>query len=493
MCYSTSNPTAVVQQPNHKPTEPEPEFKRPLEKVERFIITSAQNSTPLNRKFFASLLCAKRYLKAELLVVPFRYKNPTSVFSERQKKADELFPKEVRPYLWNQRLRLNANLTLLADIRTQPTAVEPLSGFDAMTGAESAILGHTKLQLRTVATPSNKFPKILTTTGACTVPNYTDSRAGKLGEFHHTLGAVLVEIQGKIFHLRHLNANKTTGEFTDLLTTYHPSGHRKAARPLALVFGDTHVDFIDGAVERATFGAGGMVDTLNPRALVFHDLLDAYSCNPHHKDNPFIAVAKHASFLNDIQKEIGRAIRFVWDRTKGERESVIVGSNHDEFVARYMKSQDWRQDPANAKFYLRTASYLVENLRISDHGFSMPNPFAVWFKWLTGPNDNGNLRILGADESYTKAGIELGMHGDRGPNGAKGSARNLRCIGVKSIIGHSHTPAIEEGCYQVGTSTSLRLEYNAGPSGWLNTHCVLHADGKRQLINIIDGNWRLNG
>jgi hypothetical protein len=35
------------------------------------------------------------------------------------------------------------------------------------------------------------------------------------------------------------------------------------------------------------------------------------------------------------------------------------------------------------------------------------------------------------------------------------------------------------------------LEYTAGPSSWLNTHCLLHADGKRQLIHIIDGKWRL--
>ncbi len=89
------------------------------------------------------------------------------------------------------------------------------------------------------------------------------------------------------------------------------------------------------------------------------------------------------------------------------------------------------------------------------------------------------------------AGVELGMHGDRGPNGSRGSIKNLRRIGVKSIIGHSHTPGIEEGCYQVGTSTVLNLEYANGPSSWLNTHCLLYPNGKRTLVNIIDGKWRL--
>lgn len=88
-------------------------------------------------------------------------------------------------------------------------------------------------------------------------------------------------------------------------------------------------------------------------------------------------------------------------------------------------------------------------------------------------------------------GIELSLHGDQGPNGARGSLKNLRRIGTKAIIGHSHSPGIDEGGMQVGTSTRLRLEYNHGPSSWLNTHAVIYDNGKRSLINIIKGKWRL--
>jgi hypothetical protein len=487
-CYSTRDPSKKPRSAGGYKANTEretPVFKRELGKVQRFIITAAQNNTPVHRKFFASLLRARRHLKAELLVVPFRYKNPTSIFTKEQVAADQSFSVHVRKYLWNQRMRLNPNITLLADVKTQPTATEPLRGFEAITAGESAILAHTKLHMRVIPTPSHKFPKILTTTGACTQPNYTDSRAGKLGEFHHTLGAVLVEIQGKLFHIRHLNANKSSGEFTDIVTTYSPTGHRRADRALAVVLGDTHVDAVDSDVDAATFGARGIVDTVNPKTVVFHDLLDAYAVNPHHRNNPFIRVAKSIANCDDIRTEIRRAVQYVVSRTTGDRESIIVGSNHDEFVTRFMRDVDWRDDPKNARFYLKTALHIVESATIDKHGFHMPNPFAFWF----GPHKN--IRVLGADESFTKGGVELGMHGDRGPSGARGSARNLRRIGVKSIIGHSHSPCIEEGCYQVGTSTSLRLEYNSGPSAWLNTHCILHADGKRQLINIIDGNWRM--
>ena len=192
-----------------------PVFKRMLNRRgSRFIVTCAQNATPVHKGFFASLLQAAKHLDAELIVIPIRYKNPTSRWSASQANAEQ-WAAEVQPYLCNTRIRLSKNLVVLGDVKTQPTASSPLTGFEAITHGESAILGHTKLQLKTVPTPQNALPKVLTTTGAVTVHNYTDSKAGKLGEFHHTLGATLVELEGGRFHLRQLNADKD-GSFYDL-------------------------------------------------------------------------------------------------------------------------------------------------------------------------------------------------------------------------------------------------------------------------------------
>jgi hypothetical protein len=92
-------------------------------------------------------------------------------------------------------------------------------------------------------------------------------------------------------------------------------------------------------------------------------------------------------------------------------------------------------------------------------------------------------------EGFTIHGVLLSEHGDKGPNGARGSAQNLSKIGEKSILGHSHAPKIIAGTFQVGTSSKLKLEYNKGPSSWMHTHCILHKNGKRQMINIINGKW----
>jgi hypothetical protein len=449
-------------------------------------VTAAQNGTPVHEWFFKSLLVAAKHLNAELLVIPIRYKNPTSRWTLSQANA-ETWDAPLAPYLYNGRRKLNANLVLLGDIKTVPTASSPLTGFDAISGGESAILGHTKLQLKVIPTPSNKLPKILTTTGAVTVPNYTDSKAGKIGEFHHMLGAVIVELEDKVFHMRHISADTKTGEFTDLVTRYSPTGTSRAARPLALVMGDTHVDYIDKKVERATFGPEGIIDVLNPENLVWHDLLDGYSCNPHHGKNPFNRVAKRQADRDDVGEEVRRAVEFVKKRTTGDRQSVVVASNHNDFLQRWIVSTDWREDPTNAEFYLTTALQMVKGTSLNDSGTTYPDPFAYWVNRAGHPK----IRVLAVDESFQLGGVDLGQHGELGPNGARGSITNLRRVGARSIIGHSHSPGIDEGAMQVGTSTRLRLEYNSGPSSWLNAHAVLHADGKRQLIFIIDGQWRM--
>ncbi len=487
-CYSTTSPGAPKRDEAGATSSEPKSFKRALKPGARvFIITAAQNATPVHPAFWASLQSMAKHRHAEILVIPIRYKNPTSTWTASQANEDA-WAEEVTPYLWNVRRALNENLIVLGDIKTQPTASDPVTGFDAISGASSAILGHTKIQLKCIPTPSNRMAKIITTTGAVTVSNYTDSSRGKKGEFHHSLAAVVVEVQGKKFHLRHLNFDKRTKSFTDLDTRYSPGKVEKAPRPLALVMGDTHVDFISAAVERATFGKGGLVASLKPRHLVWHDVLDAYAVNVHHHGNPFNAIAKHVSGRSSIEDEVRRACRFVRERTTGDTVSVVVSSNHDDMLRRWIVGSDWKADPVNAQFYLAAALEMVKGVRMTSAGTSYPSPFTMVFPSMVSSMEG--IKLLRGDESFRIANIEVGMHGDRGPNGSRGSLRNLRRIGIRSIVGHSHTAGIDEGSTQVGTSTELKLEYTGGPSSWMNAHCLIHDDGKRQLVFIIDGEYR---
>jgi hypothetical protein len=455
----------------------------------RVFITSAQNATPVHEEFWRVIqhICAEE--NAALVVIPTRYKNPTSRWVGSQ-EGKGLWVPEVQPYLTSVRRQLNTNLMLLADIKIQPTAADPLTGFESVSGALSGIVGHPKIQTRSIATPQSKMAKLLLTTGSCTKQNYSDTRAGRVGEFHHSLSGLIVEIEGPYFWVRRMHYDTRTKSVTDAARgrRYFATRSETAPRALALACGDLHERFADPAVVKATWGPGGMIEVARPQHVIYHDITDSYAVNHHHGKNPFFRIGKRRSGMDDLRAEVEHTIEFLREHPTPGGQSVVVPSNHPDFFARWMAENDWRNDPVNAEFYLESALMMVRGCRTDRaKGTSWPDPFAHWLRAAKLPN----TRVLNDDESFTLAGVELGMHWHQGPNGRRGSIRNISRIGVKSIIGHSHSPGEDEGCTQVGTSTRLRLEYNHGPSSWLQAHCFLNADGKRQLCFIINGRFKL--
>ena len=183
--------------------------------------------------------------------------------------------------------------------------------------------------------------------------------------------------------------------------------------------------------------------------------------------------------------EIDDFVDFMKKRIKAGIEYVIVPSNHDDHITRFIKETDWREDPENAEFYLETALMMLKDTYMGDGGASYPRPFDYWMSQLL-----PEVTLLNRETSLEILGVEHAYHGDIGPNGARGSTKNMSQIGVKVTSGHCHSPAVIDGAYSVGVSTG-RMAYAAGgPSGWLNTHCALYADGKRTLLHIINGKFR---
>jgi transposase len=160
----------------------------------RFIITSAQSATPVNKKFIKNIEAYAEHINAEILVIPFRYKNPTSVFSSEQREG-EWWDDSIIKYLTLNRHDLNKGIAVLSDVPIQPTASNPLLGLEGMTAGHSCVVGHPRLELKTIPVMEGCRPKIMFTTGACTKNNYTESKAGKKGEFHHSIGFAIVEIK----------------------------------------------------------------------------------------------------------------------------------------------------------------------------------------------------------------------------------------------------------------------------------------------------------
>lgn len=455
----------------------------------RYLFTAAQNATPVQPKVWAALMQAKKHYAAHLSVIHMRYKNPSSKWSRSQEDR-EVWAPEIEPYALNQRVRVNKNLVCAGDIKIVPTAVTPLSGFEGLTGGESMIIGHTRYQFTTVPVTSGKMAKILTTTGACTEPNYTNSRAGAGGEFHHCFGAVLVELdRNGIFYMRHLNFNDD-GVAYDLDVMITPSGIKPAPRPKALVIGDTHVATTDLRVDGATFGKGGIVERYKPEALVWHDVFDGQSVNPHERHDPFVEKALSTGDRDNVEREALDAAQWIGARTPDGSTSYVVASNHDDFLRRWVLDHtDWTTvAPKNRQFYFKLAAAMDAGATLVDGMASYPSPFPL----IVREQGFTNVRCLGLGESLVIEKTQCGYHGHKGPNGARGSLKNMSKLGDKVVIAHGHGPGANGGARQVGHNAKQTQPYTLGsPSSWMHTDLLIYPGGKSQMITIIAGKHRL--
>ena len=458
----------------------------PASKV--YFVTYAQNNTSVHGRFLDNLEAYAKFRRGKILVVPGLYRNP-SLFSATEEGT--WWDISVSKYLFAGREELGSSLAVLGDLRIQPTAVTPLTGHESVSGHRSAIIAHPKLALKTVAEPQSRLPKIITTTGAITIQNYSHTRAGKIGEFHHTIGACLVEIAGEECHVRQINA-KDDGSFVDLEWQVKDGKISKAKPALALHLGDWHAWFTDPAVIDATFGRRGIVDVLKPSRIIYNDTFDGFSISHHHQKDPFLQAIKTDAGLNLVANEMRDTVESIFKYTPPGVEAVLVASNHDEHLMRWLKEIDWRRDPQNSEFYLETALYVRRNSKMVDGVPHMPDPFHYWFS--KDPRAAGNrgskFVLLSRGDDYEVAGVSLSNHGDQGANGSRATLKQYARMGSKTISGHTHTFGIEEGAYSSGTSSRLKRGFNTGLSTWMHGHTVLYANGKRSLIMVIGGKWR---
>ena len=442
-----------------------------------FVISCAVNDTSVHGPFLRALegYAAKR--NARLIIIPIRYKNPTS---QAEGEKPYTYAKSLLPYLVDDRLQPCAGLQILADIKTQPTAVNPLANMDGLTGTDSCIVGHPRLALEPVATRGHELPKLMLTTGAVTRANYSRTVAGSRGEFNHVHGAVVVEVSRKSgkFHLRHINATGS-GSFIDLDTEYLPDGTTQAAgRPLALVLGDVHAELHDPAAIAAT---RQQIAMLNPRRVVLHDVHNHGSAS--HHLNVWERFARRVTGTDKVGEELQKTAAMIDSFYRPGQETVIISSNHHDHLGKWLADHRNGDDMQNAGLYHRAKAAVLGAI---EKAGTIPDIFALIMR----PMLKSPARFVGNGDSYQVGGVELGMHGHEGPNGSRGSAKSLNKIGVKSIVGHGHAPHTVGGCMQVGTLSLLKMGYNTGPSSWMHGNVIEYANGKRSHLHIIDGEWR---
>jgi len=450
------------------------------ETKKRFIITWAQNNTPVHKKFLKNIKEYANFIDADIHVIAGRYKNPTSVWTNNQ-ESEEFWADEIQDYLDANRHDIHQFVSILSDIKVQPTAVNPMTGMQALSGVNSCIFGSPKVQMEMIPVLDGNKPKMMLTTGSITKKNYTDSKSGKVGDFHHTFGFAIVEIKDdETFFVRQVTADDRSGSFSDLYNRVEDGKVTKLESISAIVLGDVHYGHHDQKVLDATMT---FMDKLVPEHVILHDVFDGDSISHHQMKNPFIQYGKEMAGTNDLAKEVNIMMEGL-EAFEKFKNIVIVRSNHDDFLDRWLINEDWKKQPTykNSRLYMKYSDILLEQ-----YGTDMNNVLGVIPKLIN--EKFPEYKTLGRSASYKVKGWELGQHGDFGTNGSRGSLLQFRKLNTKIIVGHYHSPGRKDGAIAVGTSTHLRVGYNNGPSSWLQSHVIIHNDGRAQHINFIDGEF----
>ena len=462
-------------------------------KVERWLLTSAQDETPVHEPFWHNLHAYAADIGAEVMVGGFTYNK--GLFEDHASRT-AVFAQAVQPYLVHDD-RMLGPLMFAARVNTLPTAARPLSGMEAYSRGAWAVFPHAKIQLTSVPAIAGKHPAMVMTSGACTVPNYIAKKAGLKAEFHHQVGATIVELDedGRLFCRQIAAAGD--GSFQDLDTIVRDGAVTRGHRVEQITWGDIHIPKLDPVVARTCWGydveTGEIVErdtimtALRPRHAAFHDLHDHAARNHHRRADPHFGVARAANGSDRVQDEIRQVARFLRTTSVDWCTSVVVASNHNDALARWLREADPRTDPVNARYWCELNAEWFARIEDGDRDFDV-------FAWAVQREDVGDAVFIPRGGSYVvcqqHGGIETALHGDMGPNGARGSALNMNRMAMRLNRGHDHSASIFDGVYTSGLCGLMDQGYNEGPSSWSHSQTVTYSNAKRTILTIIDGKYR---
>lgn len=454
--------------------------------VTRLILTAAQDDTPVFKPFWENLLAFARHLDAQVAVGGYTYQ--LGLFEDHA-VATATYANELRPYLEFGRVQLGPDLLVVGDANVLPTTANPLSGWHTANHGGHVVIPHARRAFETIPRMPGRPPRYVQSTGCCTEPSYTPRAAGRKALFHHTYGALLIEVDvdGEIFFgeiaaeddgsFQHLTNRVDGGRVT--------GGHRVAG----LVCGDDHHAAMDHRIARSTWGIcaatgrqvsdASLIDILRPEHQVRHDVIDFRRRNHHDRGS----VVKRASMLaagtTNVEEEVREAAEFLLATSRPWCRTHQVESNHDDALSRWLQDPGGSEDEENAYYWTHLKSGWLRAVRMR---LDFSPVFAAMAE-VDGYEETVDFVHYG--QGLTIAGIECGLHGDIGISGSRGSPNQFRRLGDRVCTAHTHSPKIVEGVYVAGVSASLSQGYNdRGPGAWAHAHIIIYPSGKRALLPL---------
>ncbi len=467
----------------------------PAAGVKRFILTCAQNNTHVHAPTLANLHAFAKHFNAELLCSSFTYNQNAygQMAVKRGTKKLEQSALWYDPEIANlldasdKDIELAPGLMWCGRMNILPTARRPLQGFENHTGRKSGIFPHVKQEMESVASGKHEAAKFNYTTGTITQQNYIQKREGIRAEDYHAYGGLIVEVTPNGWYVRQLRQDPK-GRMYDLGLCAENGEVTKSHAVEAIGWGDAHADEIDPTVRELAFGKGGMLDELRPSHQFFHDIM-SFRRNHHDIGDPHRMFERFVSGQESVEQEIYIVKGLLEQGQRDWCQSVVVDSNHDNMLTRWLREADYRKDPVNALIFLECQLAKYRAIKARDKNFHMVEHV---LRQVECPK---TVRFLREDESYitcrdARGGIENGMHGHLGVNGKPGSPKQFTKMGRAANTGHTHSAGICDLIFTAGTCSLLDLGYNRGPGSWSHSMIVTYKGGTRAIVTMWKGDWR---
>ncbi len=451
------------------------------------LITTAQNKTAVNKDFLNNLIAYRDYItnnlgkKAEIVIIPSKYRNPTNNIEDEKNKASDWWDNKLDEYLFYGKVNLG-NTLISCDSHISPTAKNPTEGYEILAEKGHVVLGHSKNHFRTLPRFRGDSLKTICTTGYLTIKNYSTSKAGETGALLHSYGFVVVELKNEdtCYIPRNVKV-KSDGSFCDLIYSISNNGVSIIESSLGFVWGDIHTREVNRDFLNVT---KDLISKFSPEISVLHDVLDGSTINVHESKDVFLKRLKITQGKYLIEDEIEECLSLI-DEIKGCCGNVWISeSNHDNFLSRHIDNENWKRDLHNSPAYLKYA-LITQTVDLCNYGNILG--YLIWERF------GDSVKYIKMGDTKRIADYIVSSHGDYSSNGAKGGTKSFSRLNLKIIHGHSHSPMLHNNVSTVGVTCNINQHYNRkGLSSWAYAHSIIHNNGKNQLL-VFDDDYTLSG
>jgi len=438
-------------------------------KGKRFFVSAIIAGEEVDDKYFQSIETYAKKQNAEIVLLTMKG------ISNKARFSNDIIQKYGKYFCTEY--NFNSNLKAI-DFLLAPSQIVSLMGISRMSKkGQSLIVAHSKLSLEVSPSRIGDYPSLTYSTGCINNAKYKQDRIGKIASLDHCKSGLVIEIENnKKFHIRTVQADRFGG-FVDLGIYYKQNNISKMKS--SVVLGDSHFSSEDTKAHKA---AKEIIKYVGCEKIYFNDFFDCQSVS-HHLDKNLFGKYQREDYQKKLEDELIYLGNCLEDFCKGisDRQFISIPSNHSEHLIRYMTEGKFTQDISeNAKLACELFVQYLEGVDpigyfLKSRRFKIPK-----------------ILFPKREDAIVENGFDI-IHGDFSQNGTKGNTKSFDRSFNKSISAHTHTPKIFRDSISVGCLCKLQQNYNKKcPSSWLHNVGIVYENSTCQLINIIDGIWKLS-